>query len=106
MKLPLRGRGESRLIGVGDGEPDPHSGGTVTGHRAEDEERAVLPRYEPDIDALPAGEALFQLPAGRVLERRRHGTDGNCRPIRDDLNRVRQVRVLVLEMQRSEERRV
>src|SRR4029077_13201301 len=86
MKLPLGGRGQGGLIGVGEGEPDPHSSGAMPRYRAEDEEWAALPRDEPDITALSAGDTLLQLCAGRVLKGRGDGTDGNRRAIGDDLH--------------------
>src|ERR1041385_1758515 len=87
MRLPLGGRRQGRLIGVRDGQPNPHAGGAVTRHRAEDEERAILPRYEPDVAVLSARKALLKARAGRVLERRWDGTGGNHRPIWDDFDR-------------------
>src|SRR2546428_13901520 len=98
MRLPLGGRGHGGLIGVGHSQPDPHTSRAMTWHCAEDEERAALPRDEPDIAALPPREALFKPRAGCVFERRWHGTDGERLPVRDDLDRVWQGPGLVLGM--------
>src|SRR5438874_3555581 len=102
LALPLRRRRKGRRAGrLGDREPDPHPRGAMTGHRAEDEERAGLPWHEPHIAALPGREPLVQAAGRSVLERRRHGTGRNRRPDRDDLDRMWQVRVLALEMERN-----
>src|SRR5205823_14582873 len=68
-------------------------------HGAEEEEGTGLPGHETDIAALPGREPLVKTTGRRVLERRSHRTDGHRCGIGDDLHGVRQVRVLVLEME-------
>src|SRR5438094_7250234 len=71
----LRTCREPRLVrGRGDGEADPHPRSPVTRHRAKDEEGTDLPSYEPDIRALPSGEALLDPAGGGMFERRWHRT--------------------------------
>src|SRR5207244_7109129 len=94
--------GERRLLSRSrDGEADPHPGGAVPGHGAEDQEGATLPRHETDIGTLPGWEALFESTGRSVFERGCDGADRNSRRFGDDFDRVRQVRVLVLEVEQD-----
>src|SRR3989442_326925 len=83
----------------GNRESNPHPSGTVARNSAEDQKGTGLPGYESDIGTLTAGKPLLQLTRGGSVECWWHRASGQGVRVGDNLDRVRQILVLVLEVE-------